>query len=243
MTAWLTVGQLKLAATALAMVGSVVVGTALIPAEQAAQDPTAPQQIPAEVGQAHASPNLPRAQKSLIEPKKTAKQIVSRTDLKRPALALSCSENKTNSLALATKPVSASNAPDARLGAPISLEGSSGDQFRLTQTSEAPVEGSPGRPRAPTLTGELEQLRRAQQALQKGEPARVLQAMLDLDRGASAGALYPERQIIKVLALCALGRNAEAEVLAQRLSASSDGAVYTSRLGNSCVSGSTTVDQ
>lgn len=223
MTAWITVGQFKLAAAAVAIVGSTVVGTGLIPAEQPAPVSTAPQQIPAQVGKAHARPNIPSNQ-----------------DVERPALTSPRSENKTNSPALATNPISVSKVPGARFGPAISFEAGSGDQSRPTQTSEEPAKGSPGRRQAPTLTGELEQLRRAQRALQKGEPARALQAMLDLDREASAGALYPEKQIIKVLALCALGRNAEAESLARRLSASSGGVVYSSRLKNSCVSRSTT---
>lgn len=243
MTAWITVGQFKLAATAVAIVGSTVVGTGLIPAERAAQDSTAPQHIPAEVGEVHARPNIPSYQESRIESKKSAVQAAFRSDVERPALTSSRRENKTNSPALATNPISVSNVPGARLGAPISFEAGSGDQSRPTQTSEEPADMSPGRPRAPTLTGELEQLRRAQQALQKGEPARALQAMLELDREASAGALYPEKQIIKVLALCALKRNAEAESLAQHLIASSGGVVYSSRLRNSCVSRSTTADQ
>jgi len=231
MTAWFTVGQFKLAATAIAMVGSTVVGTALLPAERAAQDSTA-------AHDSTAAQDSTAPQESQIESKKTAVQVASRTDVQRPGFASPRNENRTNSPALVTNSVSVSNVPDPRLG----------DQSRPTQTSEEqtseePTEVSPGRPQAPTLTGELEQLRLAQQALQQGEPARALQAMLDLDREASAGALYPERQIIKILALCALGRNADAESLAQRLSASSGGVVYTSRLRNSCVSGSTTVDQ
>lgn len=217
MTAWFTWGQVKLAATAIAIAGSAAIGTGLISVERTVQDSTATEDIPAEVGEARAKPRLSREKAAGIDAKNTAQQVALRTDVRRAALVSPRSENSTRSPAAATV-----------LSTPVS-DGAADLSFEKQQV--------------PTLTGELEQLRHAQQALQRGEPSRALQTMLALDREASAGPLYPERQIIKVLALCAMGRNAEAESLAQRLNASSGGAVYAARLRNSCVSRSTTIDQ
>lgn len=110
---------------------------------------------------------------------------------------------------------------------------------KSTTSEEAP--GSNPRPRE--LTQELEQLQAAQRALRSGQPLQALDRVNQLDREVPGGALYPERQIIKVLALCALNRQTDARALATRLQESPSAAVYSARLRNTCVSGPSIVDQ
>lgn len=88
-----------------------------------------------------------------------------------------------------------------------------------------------------SLTRELEQLHAAQRALQDGDPSRALRLIDTLERGASEASLLLERRIIKVLALCGLGRQAEAQALVPEDSPAAN--VYAARLKNSCVRGPT----
>jgi hypothetical protein len=107
-----------------------------------------------------------------------------------------------------------------------------------SQQDEATASG----PVASSLTIELEQLHRAQRALQAGDATGALHLMAELDAAQlehrkTSGVLYPERQMTKVLALCALGRHAEAKVIGEALRSSTGGEVYASRLRGTCAGG------
>lgn len=83
------------------------------------------------------------------------------------------------------------------------------------------------------LTEEIEGLHAAQTALREGSPSRALRLVEALELTGLDASLHLERRIIKVLALCALGRQAEAQ--AQLPTNSQSANVYANRLKNSCV--------
>lgn len=81
---------------------------------------------------------------------------------------------------------------------------------------------------------ELSYLRRAQAALRDGQSAMALGLMETLDSMPSKGALWAERNMTKVLALCQLGRAEEATAIATRVAQADTGQVYRKRLEASC---------
>jgi len=91
-----------------------------------------------------------------------------------------------------------------------------------------------------TFYNELSYVRRAQSALQKGDGALALGLMESLDAVERKGALWAERNVTKVLALCLLDRVEEASHLAQRALQSSATEVYRRRLATSCVASAIT---
>lgn len=97
---------------------------------------------------------------------------------------------------------------------------------------------SPGAAEA-TFYEELSYVRRAQTALHEGNAMLALGLMRSLDEIQPSGALWAERNLIQVLALCQLDRTAEATGIARSL-LSGDGTadVYRRRLASSCVGAS-----
>lgn len=82
---------------------------------------------------------------------------------------------------------------------------------------------------------ELASVRRAQAELTAGRPEQALALMEQLGRTSAGGSLLVERELTRVLALCALGRQAEARGAATRVDQLPGGAAYRTRLASSCV--------
>jgi len=98
------------------------------------------------------------------------------------------------------------------------------------ESDEKPTGSAP-----PTVYDELSSVRRAQSALKRGDAAFALGLMADLDQSHPRGALLAERNVTKVLALCQLGRTAEATAIAKRLlNGNGDADLYRRRLATSC---------
>lgn len=84
-------------------------------------------------------------------------------------------------------------------------------------------------------TRELVALREAQSALARGDGAAALRSMQRLDEQQPGGVLGAERAVTRILALCRLGRVAEARALAQRTLGENLGtSLYGKRLAASC---------
>lgn len=94
-----------------------------------------------------------------------------------------------------------------------------------------PVDEAP----EPTFYEELSYLRRAQAALRGGNPTLALGIMTSLDEMQKVGALGLERRVTKALALCDLGRSAEAKAMSAPIFKEQTHSVYTKRLKESCV--------
>lgn len=81
----------------------------------------------------------------------------------------------------------------------------------------------------------LDQLRRAQQQLRNGQATMSLLVLSELDR-AAGDVLLEERNVTRVLALCAAGQDEAARDVARRLEHDSPRSIYGMRLEASCVS-------
>lgn len=88
------------------------------------------------------------------------------------------------------------------------------------------------RPESSGLAAELALLRRAQAALQRGDGAGALRELDALADG--GGQLLVERRVARVLALCSLGRIAEAQRLAAEVLRTEPGSVQRVALERSC---------
>jgi hypothetical protein len=80
----------------------------------------------------------------------------------------------------------------------------------------------------------LDQLRRARQQLDNGQATLSLLLLSELDRGAG-DILREERELTRVLALCAVGQHEAARRSAALLSSESPRSIYAMRLSNTCV--------
>ena len=88
---------------------------------------------------------------------------------------------------------------------------------------------------APDAARELAALREAQSALARGDGAAALRSMRRLDETDAAGVLSAERAVTQVLALCQMGRAAEATTVARQALRDGQGtALYRRRLAASC---------
>jgi hypothetical protein len=99
---------------------------------------------------------------------------------------------------------------------------------------EPPPTQSPPPAQSPPVHEELSTVHRAQQALASGDPKQALELMDGLSDGKPGGSLLVERELTRVLALCALGREAEARAVAERVLELPGGAAYQARLARSC---------
>ncbi|MDC0669808.1 hypothetical protein [Nannocystis radixulma] len=86
-----------------------------------------------------------------------------------------------------------------------------------------------------TLEQERKLVEAAQAALQRGEPAAALQRVEEHARRFARGLLADEREVLRVLALCAEQREAEAEAAAKALLATTGPGLFLPRLRGSCV--------
>jgi hypothetical protein len=105
----------------------------------------------------------------------------------------------------------------------------------------APATKTPGRRNGAgaddvsTLEQERKLVEAAQAALQRGEPAAALQRVEEHARRFARGLLADEREVLRVLALCAERREAEAETAAKALLATTGPGLFLPRLRGSCV--------
>jgi hypothetical protein len=81
---------------------------------------------------------------------------------------------------------------------------------------------------------ELSAVRRAQSVLAAGHPAQALRLLEAYGEANPGGNLLVERELTRVLALCELGRRAEAREAAARVEQLPGGAAYRTRLVSSC---------
>lgn len=88
--------------------------------------------------------------------------------------------------------------------------------------------------RAMSFREVLEGLRRARQQLDNGQATLSLLLLSELDRGAG-DLLGEEREVTRVLALCATGQDEAARRAAGQLSRQSPRSIYATRLSSSCV--------
>lgn len=130
------------------------------------------------------------------------------------------------------------------------------DVSRLEELPEWPGE-EPGQgvaaprghaPRSPSASPrpvyeELGAVRRAQAALGAGQPEQALELMERLGQASAGGSLLVERELTRLLALCALGRRAEAQAAAARVEQLPGGAAYRTRIAGSCVGQSPWADE
>jgi outer membrane protein assembly factor BamD (BamD/ComL family) len=92
-----------------------------------------------------------------------------------------------------------------------------------------------GPPASPaTVTDEIALVSRAHAALTSGDPASALALLAEHARRFPNGALGEEREATRVLALCALGRTAEARDAASRFFAAFPGGPQSGRVRASC---------
>jgi hypothetical protein len=91
-----------------------------------------------------------------------------------------------------------------------------------------------GETSSPLLDEELSAVRQAQAALKHGNPGLALGLMRKLQELSPTGALLAERGVTEVLALCKLGRSAEAARVGAALLRRHPGSVYEARLRGSC---------
>lgn len=99
----------------------------------------------------------------------------------------------------------------------------------------ANVEPAPQDPApASTLGAELALLRRAQESLRDGDAASALRFVGELDGTHPRGVLAAERDALRVLALCAAGRLAEARAATDRFRREHPGSPHAARVDASC---------
>jgi hypothetical protein len=113
----------------------------------------------------------------------------------------------------------------------------------VSQTGPAESAASPVSPASPPVHEELGALRQAQSALGAGRPGQALELMEKLGDANPGGRLLVERELTRVLALCALGRETEAWIAAARVQQLPGGDAYRTRLADSCVGQSIPTDE
>jgi hypothetical protein len=86
----------------------------------------------------------------------------------------------------------------------------------------------------PSPVSELTALKEAQRRLRLGDATGALQELGSVNRKFPQGNLVPERRVTELLALCALGRVAEARVIGRKLEGMAFYNVYRARLEKSC---------
>jgi hypothetical protein len=87
------------------------------------------------------------------------------------------------------------------------------------------------------LTAEVRLLGDARDALAEGDAARALEVLTMYGRRFTAGALAPEAAVLRVDALCAAGRAAEAEAEVRRFAALDPSSPLTRRFASTCARG------
>lgn len=92
----------------------------------------------------------------------------------------------------------------------------------------------PGAAAAPDLGSEVALLGEAQRRLRSGDARGALDALDEHARRFGGGALGPEREAARILALCKLGRRDEARALADRFLASAPSSPLSQRVREAC---------
>lgn len=136
-----------------------------------------------------------------------------------------------------------SSAPPAEVEASAEVEATGpGEMAEVDPVDEAGPERGEGRRGAaakrevgPDLAAERGVLASAQAALQAGETATALRHLDEHARRFKGGLLADEREVLRVLALCAEQREVEAEAAAQSLLRTSGSGLFVPRLRGSCV--------
>ncbi len=89
-------------------------------------------------------------------------------------------------------------------------------------------------PAAPSLSGEIELLQRANAALNRGDGSTALSLLTEYDRRYKSGRLLAERSAARVLALCRVGNVGAAESAARQFLARWPRSPLAARIGASC---------
>ena len=87
---------------------------------------------------------------------------------------------------------------------------------------------------ADTLVPEIALMRRAESALAGGDPSDALELLNEHAATFPHGALAEEREATRILALCALGRTAEARTAARRFERAAPRSIHLPRIHASC---------
>jgi hypothetical protein len=131
--------------------------------------------------------------------------------------------------------VAAASADPIPTAAP-SVEPSSADAPPVAASS-APAQRAPASSASgagDSLAEELALIKRAQASMRSGDAAGALTLLDQHQHRFPRGALGPERSALRIQALCALGRGAEARTLFQRLEAASPSSPHLGSLKRSC---------
>jgi hypothetical protein len=99
-----------------------------------------------------------------------------------------------------------------------------------------PNEAPPNQSEVERLQEELSYLRRAQNALGSGDPQRALGLVRSLDEQMPTGRMLPEREVTRILSLCALGAHEEARSRGRTFLQSYGETLYAERVRRSCAS-------
>lgn len=81
---------------------------------------------------------------------------------------------------------------------------------------------------------ELSYLRRAQNALGSGDPRSALGLVKSLDEQMPSGRMLPEREVTRILSLCALGTHDEAKARGRAFLLTYGKTLYAERVRRSC---------
>jgi hypothetical protein len=102
----------------------------------------------------------------------------------------------------------------------------------------APTRGTPppSESEVESLQEELSYLRRAQNALGSGDPQRALGLVRSLDEQMPRGRMLPEREVTRILSLCALGAHEEARTRGRTFLQNYGNTLYAERVRRSCAS-------
>ncbi len=103
-------------------------------------------------------------------------------------------------------------------------------------TVQTPAAAPPPEGEVESLQEELAYLRRAQNALGSGDPQRALGLVRSLDDQMPSGRMLPEREVTRILSLCALGAHEEARTRGRTFLQSYGKTLYAERVRRSCAS-------
>ncbi|HKU41410.1 MAG TPA: hypothetical protein VJR89_24805, partial [Polyangiales bacterium] len=99
----------------------------------------------------------------------------------------------------------------------------------------SPAPDAKGSPRATqTLAEEMQWLEQAQTALDRGDAQRALTLLAEHTWRFPKGKLAEARDVARILALCSLGRSAQARSLAQRFLHARGASPFSARVRASC---------
>jgi hypothetical protein len=103
-----------------------------------------------------------------------------------------------------------------------------------TTSVESSEENAPANDTVDGLQEELSYLRRAQNALGSGDPQLALGLVRTLDERVPSGKMLPEREVTRIMSLCALERRDEAEERGRVFFERYGKTMYAERVRRSC---------